>query len=227
MPPVNARRLKASIKAGVLAIVVALLVIAAVGGGTGGAATPSCGNTCIELTTPVYGTLASPTFVLADATQAPTVGQPLTMALPSASNSGEDFEESIQGTVDDFIQAGLADQGLHPLYGSLFAFEFEYAPFGIDSGLCMGVPSTPGNGTRVDLEACGVSARTVWIEDNLNSHDGSNVVLVSLATSSNFSTPPVLSTLLPGQPLFTSSLRTVTSGASSPNQRWRLRMGPF
>ena len=52
------------------------------------------------------------------------------------------------------------------IYDTLEADEFEYSPFGVQTGLCVGVGATPANGTRVDLEPCGVSAKTVWIIDS-------------------------------------------------------------
>ena len=51
------------------------------------------------------------------------------------------------------------------------AFENEYAPFGVDSGLCMGVATTAVNGEGVTLQPCGVSANTVWILDTYDSWD--------------------------------------------------------
>ena len=45
------------------------------------------------------------------------------------------------------------------------AFEVEYAPYGVDSGLCVGVGTTAAQNTPVALEPCGVSSKTVWILD--------------------------------------------------------------
>jgi len=51
---------------------------------------------------------------------------------------------------------------------NLLAFENEYAPFGVDSGLCLGVAATAFNDEGVTLQPCGVSANTVWILDTLD-----------------------------------------------------------
>jgi hypothetical protein len=48
------------------------------------------------------------------------------------------------------------------------AFEQEYAPYGVDSGLCVGVASTAFQDEGVTLQPCGVSAKTVWILDTLD-----------------------------------------------------------
>jgi len=48
------------------------------------------------------------------------------------------------------------------------AFEEEYAPFGVDSGLCVGVASTAFSDEGVTLQPCGVSSKTVWVLDTLD-----------------------------------------------------------
>ena len=98
-------------------------------------------------------------------------GEPLlTQRLPSASRitaivnvSWMTFEISLslpsdQGLVSDFIAAGLVSPGLSG-YNSKPAFQFEYAPFSVETGLCVG--ATPANNTPVSLQPCGVSAKTV------------------------------------------------------------------
>ena len=48
------------------------------------------------------------------------------------------------------------------------AFELEYAPFGVGSGLCMGVVTTACQGTKVSLAAVWRYSKTVWIVDALD-----------------------------------------------------------
>jgi hypothetical protein len=74
------------------------------------------------------------------------------------------------------------------------AFENEYAPFGVDSGLCVGVASTAVQGEGVTLQPCGVSANTVWIVDTFDSPATLNHDYVPLINGSdnNFSHPFVL-----------------------------------
>lgn len=71
------------------------------------------------------------------------------------------------------------------------AWENEYAPFGVDSGLCMGVASIAFQGEGVTLQACGVSARTVWIEDTADSSAAGYYVAIN-GSDTNFSDPFVL-----------------------------------
>ena len=51
---------------------------------------------------------------------------------------------------------------------NFLAVENQYSPFGVDSGLCMGVAATAFNDEGVTLQPCGVSAKTVWILDTLD-----------------------------------------------------------
>ncbi len=75
------------------------------------------------------------------------------------------------------------------------AFENEYAPFGVDSGLCMGVATTAFDDEGVTLQPCGVSANTVWILDYRDSWStfthGGYVPLIN-GSDTNFSHPFVL-----------------------------------
>ena len=50
----------------------------------------------------------------------------------------------------------------------LLAVENQYSPFGVMSGLCMGVAATAFSGEGVTLQPCGVSSKTVWILDTLD-----------------------------------------------------------
>src|SRR6202041_4205411 len=78
---------------------------------------------------------------------------------------------------------------------NLLAFENEYAPFGVESGLCLGVAATAFNDEGVTLQPCGVSSKTVWILDVADSPTttlvGGYVPLVN-GSDTNFSQPFVL-----------------------------------
>lgn len=80
-----------------LALTAAFLTIGGVVATGASAATPSCGNSCVNLYSAAYGSFTSPTFVLADQTHAQIVGQPLTLAGASDTNQGEDFMVSDDG----------------------------------------------------------------------------------------------------------------------------------
>ena len=76
-----------------------------------------------------------------------------------------------------------------------WAFEIEYAPYGVDSGLCMGVATTALQSEGVTLQPCGVSSKTVWVVDTLDSIQttilGGYVPLIN-GSDTNFSQPFVL-----------------------------------
>ena len=110
-------------------------------------------------------------------------------------------------------------------YGTDEAYELEYAPYGVDSGLCVGTATTAGNGTPVALEPCGVSSKTVWVEDTGDSYDGT-IPLIN-GSDTNFSHPYVLHypgngypTDMPRPQLTTYTLQQYSSGDTYENQLW-------
>jgi hypothetical protein len=78
-------------------------------------------------------------------------------------------------------------------YPDLYAWELQYAPFGVDSGLCVGLATTAVSGEGVTLQPCGTTARTVWITDTVNAAGWKdNYVPVINGSDTNFSQPFVL-----------------------------------
>jgi hypothetical protein len=152
--------------------------LALVGGvGTAGAlsasaATPSCGHNCINVFSRDFGTHRSPNFAVDVLRQGAKVGQPIILFKTSNSDPALDFTIAFQGNTSDFFAAGLVSAAVNLHYGGGAvgfsddpAFEYEYAPFGVDSGLCMGTAATASQNQGVTLQPCGVSAKTVWIWD--------------------------------------------------------------
>ena len=81
-----------------------------------------------------------PGFVLDVLRQGAKVGQPIIMFQSSNADPAEDFTVSLQGTVNEFAGAGLLPSGALTLhYGDDIAWEIEYSPNGVDSGLCVGI----------------------------------------------------------------------------------------
>jgi hypothetical protein len=161
--------------------------------GTASAATPSCGIACVNLFSYDFGTHHSPNFVVDVLRQGERVGQPIILFRTANFDPAEDWTVSFQGTVSDFFEAGLVSAAVALHYGctpalftncpfnvagfnfpvtggssDLLAFENQYAPFGVDSGLCLGVAATAFNDEGVTLQPCGVSSKTVWILDTLD-----------------------------------------------------------
>src|ERR1700678_3633044 len=212
-----------SIKSKVLAAAATLTWVGGVGmagalsAGTASAATPSCGGSCVDIFSHQFGTHGNPNFVVDVLRQGEKVGQPIILFRTANFDPAEDWTAAFQGTTADFFAAGLVSSSvaLHygcipqPLAGANFpdcygqttvavndpAFEIEYAPFGVDSGLCLGVAATAFNDEGVTLQPCGVSSKTVWIVDTGDSPNttiaGGYVPLVN-GSDTNFSQPFVL-----------------------------------
>ena len=206
-----------SIKSKVFAAAAALTLVGGVGAvGTmsAGAATPSCGHSCIDVFNRAFSSHSNPSFVLDVLRQGEKVGQPVILFRQSNSDPAEDFTIAYQGQVSDFYAAGLVGPSLDLHYGggcavynpgpvlltncavfypNDFAFEVEYAPYGVNSGLCVGVPTTAVNDTYVSLQPCGATAKTVWIQDIDNATGFSNSYAPYInGSDTNFSHPYVL-----------------------------------
>jgi len=212
--------------------------LALIGGvGTAGAlsasaATPSCGRNCIDIFSRAFGTHRTPGFVMDVLRQGAKVGQPIILFRTSNTDPAEDFVPSIQGTTSDFFAAGLVSAAVNLHYGGGAAgfpddpaIELEYAPFGVDSGLCTGVAATATAKEGVTLQPCGVSAKTVWIIDTNDSPvtlRGGYVPLIN-GSDTNFSHPFVLTypgngfpTDKPRPQLFVTNLTGFSHGIGTP-----------
>jgi len=195
-----------SIKSKVFAAAATLTLVGgvgAVGALSASAATPSCGFSCIEVFSHDFGTHHQPNFVLDTLRQGEKVGQPQILFRTSNSDPAEDYTISYQGLVSDFFTAGLVSAAVDLHYGGLgtlpgggsfpddYAYEIQYSPYGVDSGLCAGVGTTAVAGTKVTLQPCGVSSKTVWIVDSADSTFSGYVPLIN-GSDTNFSQPFVL-----------------------------------
>ena len=183
-----------SIKSKIFAAAATLTMVGGIGAAgtlTANAATPSCGHNCIDIFSRQFGTHHHPAFVLDVFQQRARTGQPIILWATSNHDPGEDFTISNQGTVADFFKAGLVSSALNLHYSKFRAFEFEYAPDGVGSNLCVGVGSTAATGTPVALEPCGQSAKTIWVVDSFDTIKGHFVPLIN-GSDTNFSHPFVL-----------------------------------
>ena len=215
-----------SFKSKVFAAAVTVTVVGGVGTVgvlSASAATPSCGNRCIDIFSRQFGTHSTPNFVMDVWRQGARVGQPIILFRTSNSDPAEDFTMSFQGLVSDFFAAGLVSSAVNLHFGGGAcavadndpaelvaddatptcetlapdepALELEYAPFGVQSGLCVGTATTAIQGEGVTLQPCGVSAKTVWILDTFDKSFpailSGEVPLIN-GSDTNFSHPFVL-----------------------------------
>jgi hypothetical protein len=222
--------------------------------GSASAATPSAGPNAIDVFSKQFGTHAHPNYVVDVWRQGEKAGQPRIRGRAATYDPAEDFSVAYQGTVADFYAAGLVSSAVALHYGGLGhfsptvtfpndpAFENEYAPFGVDSGLCIGVATTAVQGEGVTLQPCGVSSKTVWILDWLDSwttfFHGGYFPLIN-GSDTNFSHPFVLTypangypTDVPRPQLTVTNLTGFTNGWGIPeigtvesNQLWSADAG--
>src|ERR1700678_2730238 len=207
-----------SMKSKALATAAALTLVSGAGmagalsAGTASAATPSCGDSCVNIFSHQFGTHRSPNYVVDVLRQGEKVNQPVILFRTANFDPAEDWTVSFQGTTADFYAAGMVSAAVALHYGCIPtvnfpdcygqttfaindpAFEIEYAPFGVDSGLCMGVAATAFHDEGVTLQPCGVSSKTVWIADIFDSPDTlfNGYIPVINGSDTNFSQPFVL-----------------------------------
>jgi hypothetical protein len=223
-----------SIKSKVLAAAATLTMVGGLGAAgalSASAATPSCGHSCIDIFSREFGTHHSPAFVMDVWRQSARTGQPIILYRTSNSDPAEDFTISFQGTVADFFAAGLVSSALDLHYSHNWAYELEYSPNGVNSGLCVGVGSAATNGTPVALEPCGASAKTVWVVDSRDTIGGGYVPLIN-GSDTNFSHPFVLHypgngypTDIPRPQLNTWELQKYSNGTVFNNEMWGADFG--
>jgi len=239
-----------SIKSKVFAAAATLTLVGgvtAVGAMSASAATPSAGPTAIDIFSYEFGHHSSPNFVVDVYQQGAKVGQPIILFRTSDTDPAEDFNASFQGLTSDFFAAGLVSAAVDLHYGAGAtgfpddpAFEIEYTPYGVGSGLCVGVAATAVQGSKVSLQPCGVSSKTVWITDTGDSTTVANgyVPLVN-GSDTNFSHPFVLTYPVSGYPTdkprpqltttnltgFTGNFLVPELGTINDNQLWGADFG--
>ena len=185
----------------------------------GGAATPSCGPTCYSPYSQDYGTGSIPAVKNGTA----STGEAIDLAALSNSNSAEDWNPDEIATVSGLEAAGLVSSGLDQNYGNDMAYEFQYAPRGADSGLCMGVASAAAGNTAVNRQACGVTADTLWIVDSAGV-SGGYLPLIN-GSDTNFSTPYVLEAGSSATSALVTYTLQATNGILATSQMWNAELG--
>jgi hypothetical protein len=149
-------------------------------------------------------------------------GQAVILAAAAPSTT-EDWTVSFDGTVNDFFSAGLINATLDAHYGPDAAYEFQYQPGGISSGLCLGIASGPAQGTKVNLQPCGVTVNTIWIND---AADGSGGYAPYVSGSdTQYPAPFVLTASKVGGHFTTRALKTNKKGVIAKDQMWQLISG--
>jgi hypothetical protein len=135
-------------------------------------ATLVCGSQCLDLSSTALG----PNFIQNASDLGGAVGtdrgRKVNLRRGGDARVNEDFVISVDGFVRQFCGWAAGDffsptsyQCLH--YRPFPVFEANFAPDSNESGYCAGVRAAT-QGSKVRLEPCGTSARTLWIGDVRN-----------------------------------------------------------
>jgi hypothetical protein len=158
-----------STKKKVLAAAATLTVVAGVSAaatGVASAATHACGPNCISVFSSELGTYEHPNFVEAVlGGGGANVGQPVGLKRASGTDPSEDILPGGAkggGTVSDFYADGLASAAANRHYGNLDAVQQKYAPFKVETGLCVGLARVAYQNEGLTLQPCD-DPTTVWV----------------------------------------------------------------
>ena len=185
------------------------------------AATPSCGPFCVELYAQEFGTgdITSTTTVISAA------GKLNFIVLSAATNNeaAEDFTPISQPTVADLCSSGtITSSAVCQTWPNDQVVEYQYTPFGVNSGTCIGIPSAAANGVKVSLQPCG-GAQALWIQLSIDTIGGYQPLIA--ATDTVVNTPEVLTAgSAVGDKLTTHQLNLV-AGTFNPAQMWQTLTG--
>lgn len=184
-----------------------------------GAASLACAGSCVSLYNQKFGT--ADVSAVSGGTAA--AGQAITLAAAAASTT-EDWEVDLDISVAEFntLDPGIISPTVVANYGSDTAYEFQYAPGGTRSALCLGIASGPTHGTKVTLQPCGQTAKTLWIDDAADA-SGGYAPFVNGADA-KYPAPYVLTAVKVGGN-FTTNALAVTKGVVAKDQMWQLISG--
>jgi hypothetical protein len=129
----------------------------------------------------------------------------------------------LEGTVSDWFNAGLINATLDQQYRPDRTFEFQYTPGNVSTGLCLGVTSTPAQGANATLQPCGVSPKTLWIDDTANASGGYAPFVNGAGTQ--YPAPFVLAAPKAGGNLKIRALKINKKGVIAKAQMWQLISG--
>jgi tRNA A-37 threonylcarbamoyl transferase component Bud32 len=172
-----------------------------------------CGTSCIALYVPNYGD----SDVLGVVGSGQNTGQSIDMQ-PVANVANQNWIAEYEGTVSQFFSSGLMSAGMDQNYGSDSAFQYQYTPYGVKSGLCLGVSGTAQNGTAVTLQQCNVNASTLWVTDTA-AQNGIQVPLIN-GSNTDFTQPFVLTAKSTSASATTSSLGSTGNGQYWNTENW-------
>ena len=199
------------------ALILACTAAGLAGAGPAHAATAACGTSCTTVYPQQTGVLD------VGAVQGVTAQTGTDIILfPAAPTAAEDFRLLSTGTVAELYDAGIVGPAVGLTWPSDNAYEYEYAPSNIPSGLCMGLAVTAGNGTPVTLQPCGVTARTVWITLSIDTIGGYQPLING---SDTITAAPYVLTAGPVKGVLTTKQLYLVAGTFARAQMWQNVVG--
>jgi hypothetical protein len=173
------------------------------------AASSACGSPCTTISVSAFGS----GYAMEVAGSA-AVGAGIYL-VAAANNENEDFTLNYEGTVNTFYDDGIFNSVVGTTWPNDDVYEYEYAPGGKDSNLCVGETSL---GNPLTLQACGVSAVTCWVA--LSNDDIGGYEPLMIGTDTVVNTPYVMTANSTYSDVYTSEM-TLYQGTFSPNQMMR------
>jgi hypothetical protein len=190
--------------------------------------TPSCGGDCLNVSNLLYG----PAQVINGKANGKVVLRHASDAYPfeDVSLLGGSVEQ-----VKTYEASGLIKKTSYAYehYKNHFASEFNFSPYGVNTGLCIGVATSAFNGEGVTKQACGLTAKTLWIFDPANqpvSQGGLNCLTSTQAapvycpviqgSDANFSIPEALTAVSPTGQLQVQAEHTTTASGALDSQQF-------
>jgi hypothetical protein len=205
-----------TVKRSVIAGLAALIAIggAAMGGAqTASAATATCGFACMALGNSQFGASDLTAVRNGDA----LAGEAVVLS-PAAPVPAEDWLLSFMGSTADLLAQGLVSAQVADIYGATDGYEFQYAPNGVGSGLCLGLHAGARSHEKVRLVSCTADEKdAIWVQ---GSFDQVGRYAPIIAGSETAATPLVLTGDQVGKTLSIEPL-SVTSGAAAADQMWQ------
>jgi len=191
---------------------VAGATVAAVAAPSGNAATPACGASCVAL----YAQASGSGYVSAVSGGTAQIGQHVILSAAGPLSS-EDWQLLTIADVATLYADGIVGAAVGTTWPSDIGYEYEYAPNGVPTALCLGTATTAGQGTSVTLQQCGVTSKTLWIALAIDDIGGYQPMINGSDTVT--STPYVLTASGVGGKLTTKKLYLV-AGTFAPEQMW-------
>jgi hypothetical protein len=214
-------RVKNTILACITALALAggATVAAAVAAPAVNAATPACGATCVAL----YDQTLGSGDVSAVSNGTAQIGQHVILS-PAGSYSSEDWELLPLANAATLYADGIVGAAVGTTWPSDIGYQYEYAPNGVPTSLCLGTTTSAGDGTAVTLQQCGITSKTVWITLSIDDIGGYQPMINASDTVT--SAPYVLTASNDGAKLTTRKMYLV-GGTFAPDQMWATVAGPL